>query len=140
MSSLLVPARRILTQESRQDIRNQVRRVICGSRSCYSGPERRSSPRMPFPYPIQLTPVDPSGDPEHTKTFAVVGRHLSECGLDFYHTEPVASRRLIASLDVHDEAAIGFVMELTWCRFGRHGWYENGGRFVSIAHSPFCDD
>jgi hypothetical protein len=24
------------------------------------------------------------------------------------------------------------MMDLTWCRFGRHGWYENGGRFLQI--------
>lgn len=136
MSSLTMPTRRRSILESRNEIRDQVRKVICKSRNSYAGLERRRNPRLPFPYPIYLTPLDVNGDVDHEKSFAVVGRHLSECGLDFYHTEPVTSRTLIASLDGLEDTAVSFVMELTWCRFGRHGWYENGGRFVSIVDTP----
>ena len=137
MPSAVMPVRTNSVQKARQELRDQVRKAIRRSQTTYAGLERRRNLRVPFPYPIYLTPVDPNGDAVHEKRFAVVGRHLSECGLDFYHSEPVTSRKLIASLDDHNDQ-VGFVMELTWCRFGRHGWYENGGRFVSIAQTPLA--
>lgn len=136
MPSVAMPVKTNSVQKARQEIRIQVRKTIGRSQTTYAGLERRRNLRVPFPYPVYLTPIDPDGGPEHEKRFAVVGRHLSESGLDFYHIEPVTPRRLIASLDDHNDPLIGFVMELTWCRFGRHGWYENGGRFVSIAQPP----
>lgn len=139
MSSLLAPVKRASIQDVQQEIRSHVRRAIAETQFTYSGQERRRNPRVPFPYPVYLTPLDSDGNAEPEKSFTVLGRHLSDCGLDFYHSQPVTSRKLIASLDSNGERAIGFVMELTWCRFGRHGWYENGGRFVSVAQPPFCD-
>ena len=30
-------------------------------------------------------------------------------------------------------------MDLTWCRFNGHGWYENGGRFLAAVNLPATD-
>jgi hypothetical protein len=50
--------------------------------------ERRSEPRFAYPYPFHLTPLSPSGVILVDGTLSVIGRHLSENGLDFYHREP----------------------------------------------------
>ena len=139
MPSTLMPVGKSSIQEIRRDIEDLVRQVICRTRTSFDGHERRRCLRVPFPYPIYLTPVDATGEVEHEKSFSVVGRQLSERGLDFYHNEPLTSRKLIASLAGEDDRMISLVLELTWCRFGRHGLYENGGRFVSIARSPLCN-
>jgi hypothetical protein len=100
--------------------------------------ERRREVRKPYPYPIHLTPLDASGQPEADRTFVVIGKHLAPHGLDFYGRHPLAERRVIASLDGGREGWIGLLLELAWCRFGRHGWYENGGRFLSVVPSPLA--
>jgi hypothetical protein len=101
--------------------------------------DRRRETRQPYPYPIHLTPMDERGRPLARQTFVVIGKHISACGLDFYCRQPLAERRVIASLDCGREGWIGLVLELAWCRFGRHGWYDNGGRFVAIVRSPLLD-
>lgn len=101
-------------------------------------PERRSAPRFPYPYPVYLTPLDAQGRPLSGQTLVVIGRHLSPQGLDFYCTCPLADRRVIASLDGREAGWLGFVLELTWCRYSRHRWYEHGGRFVTVANSPLA--
>ena len=103
-----------------------------GGQTGRGGPQRRRRLRVPFPYPICVTPVNVDGHADPQNSFTVIGRHLSECGLDFYHTQPVTQRKLIVSLEDFNPELRRVVMELTWCRFLRHGWYCNGGRFVSI--------
>ena len=98
--------------------------------------ERRSLPRFPYPYPIYLTPLDAHGQPLVERTIAVIGRHLSAQGIDFYCPWPLADRRMVASLDGREAGWLGLVVELTWCRFSRHGWYDNGGRFLAVVPSP----
>jgi len=98
--------------------------------------ERRRETRHPFPYPIHLTPVDDEGRPQLADAITVLGKHLSNHGLDFYHREPLAWRYAVASISGGEHRWLGFLMELTWCRFGQHGWYDNGGRFLSVTQSP----
>lgn len=100
--------------------------------------ERRELPRFPYPYPIHLTPLDPQGRPLVPQTFAVIGRHLSPQGVDFYGPSPLAERRVVASLDGGAAGWLGLVVELTWCRFSRHGWYDQGGRFLAVVPSPLA--
>ena len=100
------------------------------------GLERRRETRHPFPYPIHLTPVDAQGQPQLDEALTVLGKHLSQHGLDFYHREPLPWQRVIASLPSGESRWVAFLMELTWCRFGQHGWYDNGGRFLCAAVSP----
>jgi hypothetical protein len=98
--------------------------------------ERRTETRHPYPYPIHLTPVDRDGRPLLDETFVVVGKHLSNHGVDFYFARPVEWSRVIASFPLHTGGWVGLMMELTWCRFSRHGWYDNGGRFLEVVDSP----
>lgn len=101
--------------------------------------ERRREKRHPYPYPIYLTPVERDGRTPQGKTIVVVGKHISDHGLDFYHREPLPYRRVIASLACGTGQWIGLLMDLSWCRFCRHGWYDNGGRFLSAVTSPLDD-
>jgi hypothetical protein len=43
---------------------------------------------------------------------------------------------MIASLESGNGRWLGFLIDLTWCRFNRHGWYESGGRFLQAVLSP----
>ena len=98
--------------------------------------ERRRESRYPFPHLIYLTPVGKDGAIPEGDAVVVVGRHLSACGLGFYHTRPLPYRRMIASLEAANKHWIGFLVDLSWCRFTRKGWYESGGRFLQAITSP----
>jgi len=101
--------------------------------------ERRRESRSPYPYPIHLTPFGDDGQPDVDSTLVVIGKHLAPHGLDFYCRQPLADRRMIASLDCGSDGWIGMVVELDWCRFNRHGWYDNGGRFIAVTTSPLLE-
>ena len=103
--------------------------------------ERRRETRYPFPYLIHLQPVldddlTPAGEP-----IVVVGRQISEGGLGFFHPEPLPYRRVVASISPTDGAArLDVLLDLTWCRFTRHGWYEGGGRFLQEVATTLVDE
>lgn len=101
--------------------------------------ERRAETRYPFPYLVHLTPVAADGTTVEGETVVVVGKHLSEQGLGFYHPKPLAYRRVIASLE-NNGRWIGFLLDLKWCRFTRQGWYESGGRILESVNSPMDKD
>ena len=124
----------------RDTVVRSVQQVLAATQQTPTGPERRREPRHPYPYPIHLTPLNRAGTPMTDETFVVIGKHLSDHGLDFYHREAVAYRRVIASLDGGEAGWIGLLLELTWCRFTRHGWYDNGGRFLGAVASPLTPD
>ncbi len=98
--------------------------------------ERRQDTRYPFPYLVHLTPVGDDGVTPEGEPIVVVGKHLSERGLGFYHPKPLAHRRMIASLQAVGGRWIGFLIDLNWCRFTKQGWYESGGRFLEPVLSP----
>jgi hypothetical protein len=100
--------------------------------------ERRRESRYPYPYPIHLTPIGLSGKPIVDRTFVVIGKHLAPHGIDFYCKQPLADRRVIVSLD-GPNGWIGLVVDLLWCRFNRHGCYDNGGRFIAVVPSPLLE-
>ena len=101
--------------------------------------ERRRESRYPYPYPVHLTPYGKDREPDVDRTFVVIGKHLASHGIDFYCRQPIADRRLIVSLDCGSEGWVGLVLELGWCRFNRHGWYDNGGRFIAVVPSPLLE-
>ncbi|MDX1964806.1 MAG: hypothetical protein SFX18_16775 [Pirellulales bacterium] len=98
--------------------------------------ERRAEKRMPYPHLVYLTPVAPDGHTPAGETQVVAGKHLSENGLGFYHQQPLHYRRMIVSLDQGNGRWLGVLIDLTWCRFTKQGWYESGGRFLQLVPSP----
>jgi len=92
--------------------------------------ERRRENRYAFPYLVQLTPVAEDGVTPRGEAVVVVGKHLSERGLGFYHPKPLPYRRMIASLEAGNGRWVRFLIDLSWCRFIKGGWYESGGRFL----------
>lgn len=98
--------------------------------------ERRRDNRYPFPYLVHLTPVAADGLTPEGERLVVVGKHLSQRGLSFYHPKPLAHRRMIVSLETTGGGWLGFLIDLNWCRFTKQGWYESGGRFLQSILSP----
>jgi len=56
--------------------------------------------------------------------------------LGFYHPHPLPYRRMIVSLETGDGRWLSFLIDLTWCRFTKQGWYESGGRFLQPVDPP----
>lgn len=102
--------------------------------------DRRTDRREPFPFPIHVTPLAEDGTPLEAKTIVVLGKHLSERGLDFYYEAPLPYRRVIVSWECAEGNWLSLLLDLRWCRSTRHGWYENGGRFLQAVSSPFPDN
>jgi hypothetical protein len=98
--------------------------------------ERRKYHRYPYPQIVHLTPIDEAGEGLPDETTTVVCKHLSERGLGFFHQQPLAHRRVIASLESPHMRWLAFVLDVGWCRFTRHSWYESGGRFLQTVTSP----
>lgn len=98
--------------------------------------ERRRETRYPFPCLLHLTPVGADGVTPEGETVVVVGRDLSEHGVGFYHRNPLPFRRMIASVETKRGLWLAFLVDLSWCRFTRGGWYESGGRLIRTALSP----
>jgi hypothetical protein len=66
------------------------------------------------------------------------GKHLSPDGLGVFHPEPILQRLVIATFEPAAPAGwTSLLLELRWCRFIRHGWYESGGRFIGPASTPW---
>jgi hypothetical protein len=107
-----------------------VQLVLGNAGATAHGIDRRRERRFPFPYPIRLQPVEMNGVTPAGDEIGVLGKHLTERGLDFYHREPLPCRRGLVTFDCASAGPVTLLIELTWCRFGQHGWYENGGRFV----------
>ena len=55
--------------------------------------------RYPFPFLVHLTPVGEDGATPGGDSVVVVGKHISERGLGFYHPQPLPHRRMIVSLE-----------------------------------------
>ena len=132
----LSPAAGAVVGDRQDPLITNVELALAATASDRRGSERRRETRHPFPYPVHLSPADAQGRPLPGDAITVLGKHLSNHGLDFYHREPLAWQYAIASLPGGENRWVAFLMELTWCRFGQHGWYDNGGRFITAAPSP----
>ena len=118
------------------EIRTQVWGLLSTLYPKVSVIERRRENRYPFPFLIHLTPVADDGTTPCGQSVVVVGKHVSERGLGFYHPQPLPHRRMIASLEGPRGGWFGFLIDLNWCRFTQQGWYESGGRFLEAVTSP----
>lgn len=94
--------------------------------------ERRRDFRYPYPHLIYLTPIDASGQPLNELSTVVVGKNITERGIDFFHRDPLPYRRVILTLEAEDGTRASMVTDLLWTRFTRQGWYDNGGRFLHV--------
>jgi hypothetical protein len=134
------PCRTGLSRNSGADrqIRQQVQQVFQLFRHQLHGSDRRTDRREPFPYPIYITPLAEDGSAQTDETIVVLGKHLSERGLDFYYQAPLPYRRVVASWECSNGRWLAMILDLRWCRSNRHGWYENGGRFLQVVESPMA--
>jgi len=98
--------------------------------------DRRSEPRYPYPNLVHLSPLAGEDGTQSKASIVVVGKHLSVKGLGFFHRDPLAHRLMIASLEAGSDHWLGLLIDIFWCRFTRHGWYESGGRFLRAIDSP----
>lgn len=124
--------------ETADEVRTQVWALLATLYPRQQIAERRGENRYPFPFLVHLTPVAEDGMTACGESVVVVGKHLSERGLGFYHPKPLPYRRMIASLETAEGQWIGFLIDLNWCRFTRQGWYESGGRFLQAVLSPLA--
>ncbi len=129
-----------LPRATERTVRQGVLQVLASVQPAQQGMERRREKRHPFPYPVYLTPVGRDGMTPLGETIVVLGKHLSELGFDFYHRSPLPYRRAIVSFETAAGIWVGMLLDLSWCRFGRHGWYDNGGRFLNVVPSPLADE
>jgi len=126
-------------ESQEDDVRNQVWGLLTTLYPQNELSERRREHRYPFPYLIHLTPVAEDGITPRGESIVVVGKHLSQRGLGFYHPQALPYRRMIASLEAADGRWFAFLIDLTWCRFTRQHWYESGGKFLQAVLSPVAD-
>jgi hypothetical protein len=121
--------------QTERDVRRQVIRLmreLCPKQEVL---ERRHESRYAFPYLIHVTPVADDGITPEGESTVVVGKHISERGLGFYHPKPLPHRRMIVSLEYNGHW-LGFLIDLRWTRFTKQGWYESGGRLLQPVPSP----
>ena len=134
MSTLMMQAPDAATSDD--EIRLQVYGLL-GIQPCQGqSNERRTDHRYPYPKLVHLTPVGADGHTPEGEPVVAAGKHLSERGLGFFHQNPLPYRRMIVSLETDDDGWAGFLIDLTWCRFTKHGWYESGGRLMQVVDSP----
>ena len=113
-------------------IGGQVRTLLDSRFRVADQDERRQYKRHPFPYLLRIQPVDGESLIPCGESIVAVCKQLSEKGIDFYHQSPLPHRHVIASLQTSSGNWLSFLVDLTWCRFGELGWYENGGRFLKV--------
>jgi hypothetical protein len=113
-----------------REIRDCVRNLLASHFGRPYSTDRRRERRFPFPHLVHLTPLADDGRSPAGSALTAVGRELSEGGFGFFHPSPLPYRQMIASLEAADRRWFSFVIDLTWCRFMRYGWYESGGRFL----------
>ena len=124
------------THETDDEIRAEVWGLLTALYPRNDLAERRHDNRYPFPCLMHLTPVGRDGVTPEGQTVVVVGKHLSEHGLGFYHQAPLPHRRMIVSLESGKGQWLAFLIDLSWCRFTKDGWYESGGRFLQTMLTP----
>lgn len=119
-----------------EDVRSQVWKLLASAYPRNDLAERRQDQRYPYPRLISLWPLGADGRTAQEPPITVVGKHLSERGLGFFHPQPLANRLVMVSFEEGEPRRIGFLLDIHRCRFTRCGWYESGGRFLSAATPP----
>ena len=133
MSLLTTGADWSVVDKSDAAVTDYVSRILQLTRAPRRLVERRGSERTPFPHLIELTPIGDNDLVTIADPITVVGKHLAYRGLDFFHTEVLSFKRAIVTFDHSLGFEEHFVLNLSWCRFRRPGWYDSGGRFTHIV-------
>ncbi len=123
-------------RETDRQIQSQVQQLLLSFQHRPLGADRRSDRREAFPYPVYITPFAEDHSSVKNETIVALGKHLSAHGLDFYSQAALPYRRATASWECSSGQWLAMLMDLKWCRSNRHGWYENGGRFLRVVDSP----
>ncbi len=123
------------TRMVEERIRASVWNVVAALHPCSRGLDRRSDQRFPLARLVRLTPLAADGVTPLGEAVVAAGKDLSERGLSFFHPQPLAFRRVLAELELAPAGSTRFVVDLSWCRFTRTGWYESGGRFIDVCSS-----
>lgn len=137
--SLCAPARRLSARVpahstgSLDAVGAEVRRVLLSVATPDVGLQRRRTQRSPYPQLVRLEAVDPETLAAQDEPLVVVGKYLSEQGLGFFHPVPLAHRFVTVTLDVYDGRPARLLLDVSWCRFTRLGWYESGGQFLRVV-------
>lgn len=93
---------------------------------------RRTEQRYPFACLAHVTPVDEDG--AAATPMVVSTKNISENGVSFFHPATLPYRRVLLSFERDDESSVTFLVDLSWCRFTRQGWYESGGRLLQVVN------
>ena len=91
---------------------------------------RRRDRRFPFPRLARLIPLASADATPVAEPMVVVGKQISTGGFGFFHQQPIAERHALLVFETPVGGRFAVTIELRWCRFTRHGWYESGGRFL----------
>ncbi len=94
--------------------------------------QQRREERFPYPRLVHIMPLDSDGRPLAQGERTGVGKHISTRGLGFYHLGPLHERLAIVTVECTQQPWKRFLMQLRWCRFVGHNWYESGGRFLRL--------
>ena len=131
------PVSREICTAEKDPVAAQVRCLLASTNPTAQVVERRRDQRYAYSQLVVLTAVSDDGvTPLEEKSCVVVGKQISERGLGFFHPEPLPYRRVIASMELEAGRWISFLLDVSWCRFTRYGWYESGGRFLHVAELP----
>jgi len=94
---------------------------------------RRMEQRYPFASLAHVTPVEDDGGAAPAPPMVVSTKNISENGVSFFHPGTLPYRRVLLRFERDDESSVTFLVDLSWCRFTRQGWYESGGRLLQVV-------
>lgn len=94
---------------------------------------RRSEQRYPFACLAHVTPVGDDGVTPAGPTIIAATKNISEGGISFFHPANLPHRRVLVTFERDDITPVSFLVDVSWCRFTRHGWYESGGRLLQVV-------
>lgn len=127
---LYAPTR--FTSMAKQRVAEAVVDMIRRMETTNSRWDRRTENRIPFPYPMFLTPQVTQSGPTESDAMMVIGRDISYSGLRFYHHEPLEFQSATIQLAQDNQSEQQLLLKLKWCRFIHAGWYESGGQLVRL--------
>jgi len=113
----------------------EIRRLLGRVMHRVTASERRDHGRVAYPMLLRLQPVDAKTHAPLTEPIVVVGKNICQRGLGFYHQQPLPYRRAIVTLEDAAGCTASLLIDLSWCRFTHHGWYDSGGRFLRVLDS-----